>query len=323
MAASIKDVASAAGVGIGTVSRVINGEDAVSEKTRQKVLHAVRELDYRSNSMGARLRRNQSKLVALLVPLIDHPFFARFAYALEGELDKMGYSMLVVSSQRREARELEVLDKLKHREVDGVVFITHFAHEGISFDDLPIVSVDRHLGERTPYVTTDNYDASARAVEYLFARGCRRIAYMGGRPAVASEVGERLRGYADTVKKLGMPERAYYETIHHGEEYAAAEAFLRRYGDCDGVFVSGDIMAQALYNACYARSVTVPGEMQIVSFDGALSEWNYGSTLSCVVQPIDAMAARAAHLVIDRIEKKACPVRNVIASRFVPGDSTK
>ena len=109
MAASIKDVAALANVGVGTVSRVINGEDSVSVKTREKVMRAVEELGYRSNSMGVKLRRNRSKVVALLVPLIDHPFFAKFAYSLETELDKMGYSLLVVSGQRRCERELEVL----------------------------------------------------------------------------------------------------------------------------------------------------------------------------------------------------------------------
>lgn len=323
MAASIKDVANRANVGVGTVSRVINGEDAVSEKTRQKVLAAVKELDYRTNSMGVRLRRNQSNLVALLVPLIDHPFFAKFAYALESELDKMGYSLLVISSQRRKERELTVLEKLDHREVDGVVFVTHFAHESISFDGLPIVSVDRHLGKNTPYVTTDNYDASARAVRFLYEKGCRRIAYLGGCPTVESEVSERKRAYEETVAQLGLQKHTVYPVIGHGEERKAAEAFVREMGDTDGVFVSGDIMAQALFNECHACGIAVPDSLQIVSFDGALNEWNYGNPLSCVVQPVAQMGEAAAHLIVDRIEKKPCNVRNVIPSRFVAGGSTK
>lgn len=323
MAASIKDVAALANVGVGTVSRVINGEDAVSEKTREKVLRAVDELGYRSNSMGVMLRRNRSKIVALLVPLIDHPFFAKFAYSLEAELDKMGYSLLVVSGQRRRERELEVLDKLKHREVDGVVFVTHFRHEGVEFDDLPIVSVDRHLGENTPYVTTDNYDASVKAVEYLYGKGCRHIAFLGGCPAVESEVSERVRAYTAAAEKLGMEPRIINPVIIHGEEEKIASRFVKELNDTDGAFVSGDILAQALYNACYENGISVPDRLQIAAFDGALNEWNYGGKLSCVVQPIEEMGQAAARLVVDRINGKQCEVRTVIPSTFVAGKTTK
>ncbi len=323
MAASIKDVAALANVGVGTVSRVINGEEAVSEKTREKVLRAIDELGYRSNSMGVMLRRNRSKIIALLVPLIDHPFFAKFAYALETELDKMGYSLLIVSGQRRRERELEALDKLKRREVDGVVFLTHFRHENVEFDDLPIVSVDRHLSGKTPYVTTDNFDASVKAVEYLYSKGCRNIAFLGGCPAVESEVSERVRAYAAAVGKLGISTKIYNPVIVHGEEEKIASEFVKGLGDTDGVFVSGDTLAQALYNACYKGGISVPDRLQIAAFDGALNDWNYGGKLSCVVQPIEKMGQAAARIIVDRINGKPYEVRTVIPSEFIAGNSTK
>ena len=76
---SIKDVAKYAGVGLGTVSRVLNGEKGVSDETRENVLNAIRELDYKRNSLAVSFRKNENKIVALLVPVIDHPFFAKLA----------------------------------------------------------------------------------------------------------------------------------------------------------------------------------------------------------------------------------------------------
>ncbi len=79
METTIKDVAKYAGVGVGTVSRVINNEKAVGAKTREKVLEAMKALNYSRNNMAFRLRKNETKIIALLVPVIDHPFFAKLA----------------------------------------------------------------------------------------------------------------------------------------------------------------------------------------------------------------------------------------------------
>ena len=80
MATTISDVAKYAGVGVGTVSRVINDDKGVNEETRERVKRAIAELGYRPNRMASRLRRNENKLIALMVPVIDHPFFAKLAY---------------------------------------------------------------------------------------------------------------------------------------------------------------------------------------------------------------------------------------------------
>lgn len=90
MATTIKDVAKHAGVGIGTVSRVINNEGAVGAKTRQKVLDAMNDLNYSPNNMASQLRRNETRIIALLVPIVNHPFFAKLAYYVEDEADRFG-----------------------------------------------------------------------------------------------------------------------------------------------------------------------------------------------------------------------------------------
>ena len=128
MATTIKDVARYAGVGIGTVSRVINNDKAVGESTRKKVLAAMEALDYSPNYMASQLRRNETRMIALLVPIINHPFFAKLAYYVEDEADKFGYSTILVSSQKRVERETEIISRIRHKKVDGAVFVTHFVH---------------------------------------------------------------------------------------------------------------------------------------------------------------------------------------------------
>ena len=173
MAATIKDVAEFAGVGIGTVSRVINEEKSVKPATREKVKSAMTTLQFSPNKMAAKLRKNETRIIALLVPVINHPFFAKFAYYVEDEADKFGYSTILVSSQQRVQKETDIIDRIHRREVDGAVFVTHFSHGEEELKDCPIVSIDRHFGDDMPFVTSDNYSATCRAVEYLLEKGCK------------------------------------------------------------------------------------------------------------------------------------------------------
>lgn len=322
MAATIKDVAIAAGVGVGTVSRVINDEKSVSEKTRKLVHDAMRELKFSPNLMATRLKKNETKCIALLVPIINHPFFAKFAYYVEDEADKFGYSVILVSSQQRVHKESDIIGRIRSREVDGAVFVTHFMHEESELVDCPIVSIDRPLGANIPYVTSDNYAATVRAVEYLIEKGCEKIGYIGSKPLVESEVMERSRAYRDVMQAHSMPVREMNEVILHGEESAVAERFLSEFDGIDGVFASGYSMAQALYAAVSERGKSVPNDVQIISYDGTFGQWN-GHGISCIEQPIEQMAREVVRLLIKKIHGENTELRTEFKTIFVPGSSTK
>ncbi len=322
MAATIRDVALAAGVGVGTVSRVINEEKSVSPKTRERVFEAMRELKFAPNIMATRLKRNETMCIALLVPLINHPFFAKFAYYVEDEADKFGYSIILVSSQKRVQKESDIINKIHSREVDGAVFVTHFVHDEKELVDCPIVSIDRPLGNDIPYVTSDNYDATKRAVEYLIEKGCKNIGYIGSKPLVASEVMRREQAYRDVMQSCGMPVREMNEVILHGEERTVADEFLNRFDGVDGVFASGYSMAQALFAAAMERGKNIPDDMQIISYDGAFGQWN-GSELTCIEQPIEQMAREVVRLLIKKIHGEKTELRTELKTTFLPGASTK
>ena len=184
MVPTIKDVAKRAGVGIGTVSRVINNQKAVGDKTKSKVLSAMKELNYLPNNMASQLRRNRTKLIALLVPVISHPFFAKFAYYVEDQADKFGYSVLLVSSQQRVEKEKEIISRIKQRKVDGAVFVTHFMHDESLFTDCPIVSMDRTFGENVPYVTLSALPMPRARVPFGKMRPAKEILFSIGTPTL-------------------------------------------------------------------------------------------------------------------------------------------
>ena len=322
MATTIKDVAKYAGVGIGTVSRVINNEKSVGIETRKRILEAMKALDYSPNNMASQLRRKETRIIALLVPVVNHPFFAKLAYFVEDEADRFGYSTILVSSQQRVDKETEIIKRIKHKKVDGAVFVTHYMHNEDDLKDCPIISIDRVLGKNIPYVTSDNYEATKKAVRYMIERGAKKVGFIGSKPLVGSEVMERERAYRDVCAEYGMPVRMVNEVIQHGEETAVVADFLERYSDVDGVFVSGYSLSQVFYDAAVELGKNIPEELQIVSYDGIFKQWST-SNMTSVEQPVEEMARQVVRLLIKRIRNEETCTRTVLKTKFVLGTTTK
>ena len=322
METTIKDVAKYAGVGVGTVSRVINNEKAVGEKTRQKVLEAIEALNYSRNSMAFNFRKNETRIIALLVPVINHPFFAKLAYYVEDEASRYGYSVILVSSQQRVDKETDILKKIMHREVDGAVFVTHYMHEEKDLYNYPIVSIDRTFGENIPYVTSDNYEATKRAVKYMIDRGAERVGFIGSRPLVGSEVMERERAYLDVMAEYNMPPRIINEVMQHGEETVVVADFMEKYPDVDGVFVSGYTLSQVFYERAAELGKRIPDDLQIISYDGTFKQWS-NSNITSVEQPIEEMARQVVRLLIKKIHGEGTCHRTVLKTEFILGTTTR
>ena len=322
MATTIKDVAKYAGVGIGTVSRVINNERGVGEQTRKKVTDAMAALNYSPNNMASQLRKNETRIIALLVPVVNHPFFAKLAYYVEDEADKFGYSVILVSSQQRVDKETEIIRRIKHKKVDGAVFVTHYIHEEDDLKDCPIISIDRVLGANIPYVTSDNYESTRKAIKYMIERGAKRVGFIGSKPLVDSEVMERERAYREVMTEYNMTPRIVNEVIQHGEETVVVADFMERYPDVDGVFVSGYTLSQVFYDAAVQLGRRVPDDLQIISYDGMFSLWS-NTNMTSVEQPIEEMARQVVRLLIKKIHNEETCTRTVLKTKFVLGTTTK
>ena len=322
MATTIKDVAKHAGVGIGTVSRVINNEKAVGAQTRKKVLESMETLNYSPNNMASQLRKNETKIIALLVPIVNHPFFAKLAYYVEDEADRFGYSTILVSSQQRVEKEIEIIRRIKHKKVDGAVFVTHYVHEEENLKDCPIISIDRVLGTNIPYVTSDNYEATKKAIRYMIERGAEKVGFIGSKPLVDSEVMERERAYREVMAEYGMPIRMVNEVMQHGEETVVVADFMEKYPDVDGVFVSGYTLSQVFYDAATEIGKKIPDDLQMVSYDGIFKQWS-ASNMTSVEQPIEEMARQVVRLLIKKIHNEETCTRTVLKTKFVLGTTTK
>jgi len=320
---TIKEVAARSGVGIGTVSRVLNNSTQISESTKKKVLKAIDELNYVPNVAGKRLSQNKSHVLAVLVPIINHPYFAQLIAELELAADAHGYSLLVASSQHRIEKEKEILKRLAQNEADGALFVTHYEHDPSEFKNLAIITIDRHLGKNIPIVTTNNYDATKEGVEYLIFKGCKRIAFLGTKPSQASEVILREKAYRDVMKSHNLEQIVINKEVKHGDEKSIIDELIANYSGIDGVFVSGCILANTLKNRFENLNIRVPEDIQVVSYDGEFFKTST-KNMTTLEQPLDLMAKKCVELLIKLIDKKEnVEMMNKFDCRFIKGDTTR
>ena len=320
---TIHDVAERCGVGIGTVSRVLNNSPQISEETRAKVLQAIKDLNYVPNIAGKRLSQKRSNVLAVVVPVIAHPYFTKLIAELELAADKHGYSLLVVSSQHRIEKEKEILERLRQRQADGAIFVTHYEHDESEFKNLAIVSIDRHLAKNIPIVTTNNYEATRQGVEYLIEKGCKKISFLGTKPSQESEVILREKAYRDVIKEHGMEEIVVNREIKHGEEEALIDELFGTDKTIDGIFVSGCILANVLKKRFEKAGCKLPEEVQVMSYDGEFFRTSC-KAMTTLKQPLDLMAQRCVELLIKLInDENNIEMINKFDCQFVKGDTTK
>ncbi|MFE4079146.1 LacI family DNA-binding transcriptional regulator [Paenarthrobacter sp. YIM B13468] len=230
----MRHVAKVAGVGIKTVSRVMNDEPDVSEATRQRVLDASLRLNYQLDMVAGSLRRpgRQTLSIGLLLPRVANPFSSRLHRAIENALTPRGIAVFAASMDDDPDREKALVAAFLGRRVDGLV-LTPIARSQIHTIPehsraLPMVFIEREpLGIDADAVVTNNAVAAAHAASHLLAHGHTRLAYLGDRADIQ---GERRRGFTGELERAGL--YTYRIPVREGlhNEESARQAALELLG---------------------------------------------------------------------------------------------
>lgn len=179
--ASMKDVAQRAGVGVGTVSRVINDSGYVSADTRKKIERAIEELGYTPNELARNLFRNRTGIIGVLIPDLDHPFFSAFARETELSLYKLGYKTMICNTVGSSNRERDYLNMLDRNMVDGIITGAHTLHKTeYANRKHTIVALDQDFGPEIPIIGSDHLYGGKLAAEIMIKNGCKRIIQITG-----------------------------------------------------------------------------------------------------------------------------------------------
>lgn len=310
---TLEEVAARAGVGRGTVSRVINGSPKVSAQARESVLQAISELGYVPNRAARSLVTRRTDTVALVISeseqrLFGEPFFAGIVRGISTALADTGLQLLLTLSQSA-TQHAQLEHYLTGQHVDGVLLIS--LHRG---DPLPgrleSGGVPTVLGGRPPgidpisYVDVDNLGGARQAVDYLLAQGRRRIATIAGPQDMGVGI-NRLAGYREALREAGLPEQIVFGDFSDASGASAAADLLVRDPDLDAIFAASDPMALGAMRVLKEQGRRVPEDVAVIGFDDSVDAPFAAPPLTSVHQSVEGMGEEMARLLIARIRGEA------------------
>ncbi len=304
---TIRDVASAAGVSVSTVSRVLNDKDDVAPETAVTVRRVIEELGYASNMAARSLRSRTTGVVGLIVPDLWHPFVSLVIKGVSQRVAAAGYDLLAYAGADRNRNALvgweqHLVARLNGSVTDGIIVVTPYA--AIYRTAFPVVAVDPQQSSTDfPAVISTNYQGVLEAVSYLIRLGHRRIGFIGGRPDLRSAV-RRAEGYRDALAQAGIPFDADLVMTSDYTRLTAAECahqLLSLAVPPTAIMAASDESALGVYDAAAVRNIGIPDELSIVGFDNIVESAIVDPPLTTVDQSIEGMGALAADIVLKLI----------------------
>jgi len=284
-----------------TVSRVLNGSQAVAPEIRERVLACAREHDYQLNALAKGLQGSKTMLLGVLVTDISNGFFAELAKCIEAAARQSGYSIILFNSDYSPQNEREYLGIVRRYRVDGVLAVPVQEtgaewQEHIKGLDVPIVTITRQAkGLDSVYV--DHSAAGFLVAEHLLERGYRRFLFIGG------EHDQKYEGFHQALCQAGLGPQATSLVYQDDSQLRQAlHAWLGSGTDRPGIFASNDSYALQVLDALRSLELSVPREAGVIGFDNTPMGRYLNPRLSSVSQPIAQMAQEAVARLLDRID---------------------
>jgi LacI family transcriptional regulator len=311
MAPTQKELAKLAGVSAGTVSNVVNGVPGVSETARQRVLAAIRELNYQPNLIARSLRTNRTHTLGIVVPDITVPFYPHIIRGAESAAREAGYFLMVLDSENDQEREGAMLELLRSQRSEGTLLVAAGGH-GWSKEQAtaitaqaPLVCLDRlPEGLAVDSVCVDDARAAAMAVSHLVERGHREIAVITGPPTLRNEQA-RLRGYRTAMQHHGLQvrDRLVWQAGFQQTEIARVcqEGLLGSRERPSAIFATNGVTGLGMLKALYALGLETPRDVAVVCFDELNGEDFFRPGITTIVQPAADIGARAVQVLLRRI----------------------
>jgi DNA-binding LacI/PurR family transcriptional regulator len=310
---TIARVAQEAGVGVGTVSRVINGSAAVSEATRRRVLDVVAELGYEPNATARALSTGRTRSVGVIAPFFTRSSIIERLRGVAPALAGAGYQLILFDVERPEQRDAAFRSLIGR--VDGLLSISLAPEpadrQRLAAAGVPVVLVDQ-AHDDLPTVVVDDVEGGRMATAHLLELGHERIAFAGDTVDGvhgASASSRRCVGYQRALASAGLPVRPELVKLRpHGRETVAiARDLLGLASPPTAIFASSDLQALTMIDALEAQGVRVPEDISVVGFDDV--ELARYAGLTTVAQPLELSGRRGAELLLRALDGDDLPKR--------------
>lgn len=311
----IKDVAKIAGVSTATVSRVLANHVRVSEKTRQKVLGAIEQLNYRPNLIARSLRVQKSAKIGLLVSDIRNPFFTAIGRAVEDSAYEQGYSVLMCNTDEDPEKEELYLNLLHDENVAGIIFspTQQFSARMSTFNsNIPFVIIDRAVkSSQVDMVLLDNVSAAYELTRHLVENGFKKIAGLFGNASTTGR--ERNKGFKKALNENQLaPFADYFIPPRIQQGYETTLELLKQADHPDAIFTSNSLLTAGAFQAIRDRKMKVPGDVALVGFDETTWGAMVDPPITLIAQPTEEIGRTATELLFQRIEEPTRSPKTVI-----------
>ncbi|WP_105168300.1 LacI family DNA-binding transcriptional regulator [Pseudoalteromonas sp. T1lg23B] len=328
--ATIYQVSELAGVSLATVSRVMNNNTKVSDKTKQKVLKAMAELGYQPNSIAQSLASNRSNSVGVLVSELHGPFFGDMMSAIEDTLRLEGKHTIITSGHSDEERERASIEFLIGRKCDALIlhaeavtdeYLLELEVRGIEF-----VLINRYIQQiENRCIRLDNKQGGYLATQHLIKLGHQKLAYISG-PKWKQDAQERLQGHKQALAdaKIEFDDALCFEGDYQQSSGAKGLDWLYEHApQFTCVVCANDEMASGVMTRARQLGIDVPSELSVVGFDNIIYASYLYPTLTTIDYPIYEMGKMAAKYILKQVyEKKNLDIKSVFVPKLEVRDSS-
>ena len=303
---TIKDVASRAGVGPMTVSRLLNQSAGVSEEAAARIFRAIEELGYQPNEMARALRGQKSSTIGILVPYLHDPFFAVCAQAVSAVAREHGYSVILTTSNEDSALEYAEAQSMLRRHVDGLIVIpARIENTRLTlpeFQSTHMVALDRPLPDhRFSSVVVENHAGAERAVTHLIsAHGHTKIAAAALDPSRYTSR-TRIEGYMQAMQQAGLEPLPVIACPTPEVTALNVRDALRGSRAPTALFTCNGLTTRHVFKALRDLGIRVPQDMALVAFDDFELAELFEPQLSVIRQPALELGQTAARLLFERM----------------------
>jgi LacI family transcriptional regulator len=318
-----------------TVSRALNNNSRISEKTRQLVRQKAIDMGYRPNVLAANLRSKKTNTIGVVVPRIDRYFFSSAISGIEDYAWTKGFNVIISQSNDLLVKETNCVQTLFNNRVDGLIISismqTNVDKHIRLFSDknIPLIFFDRFCPTiECDRIVVDDYNSGYKITRHLIERGCKRIAHIAG-PELLNIYRDRKDGYLKALNETGIPLIEGYLEITGLTKEEGKQAFARLMSlpnPPDGVFCGNDTTALSALEYCRKNNLKVPEDVALIGFSDEPFSAVVTPSLSTVIQPGYQMGFQAAQKIIYRIENSNAIIpfeQIVLPTQLIIRDSSK
>ncbi|MED3959014.1 LacI family DNA-binding transcriptional regulator [Priestia aryabhattai] len=306
---TIYDVAKLSGLSKTTVSRVINNHSYVSEEKKNRVLKAMKELNYTPNPSARKLRGQVTTTIGVIVPKIINPFFSYLVDSIEQVAYKKGYHVLIFQSNEDKEKELAFLNLLKTKQVDGII-MTSIENDWSLIEPFteygPILLCNEYVNNaNVPIVRLNQYKGAYIGVKHLLEKGHRKIGYCtGGLFAEEGKDKDRNQGYQKALQEAGIqPDPKWIFVNQHSIEDGkqVVKKILSMEDRPTAIFTGSDEIAGGMMIEAKESGLSIPNDLAIIGFDDQPLAQMLDPKLTTIRQPINQMGIKAMEILIDML----------------------